>query len=63
MARLPYEELGTLADDPELTARVIRRPGEEKLYLLNRVPHGVHSQIGMYNRTPAMPEMFRSPPL
>ncbi len=44
MARLPYEELGTLADDPELTARVIRRPGEEKLYLLNRVPHGADTR-------------------
>jgi len=39
MARLPYEELGTLADGPELTARVVRRPGGEELYLLNRIPH------------------------
>lgn len=40
MAQLPYEELGTLADGPGLTARVVRRPGEEELYLLNRIPHG-----------------------
>ena len=40
MAQLPYEELGTLADGPERTAKVVRRPGEEELYLLNRIPHG-----------------------
>lgn len=44
MARLPYEELGTLADGPELTARVVRRPGGEELYLLNRIPHGPDSR-------------------
>lgn len=44
MAQLPYEELGTLADEPELTARVIRRPGEEELCLLNRVPHGADTR-------------------
>jgi len=40
MAQLPYEELGTLADGPELTASVVRRPGGEELYLLDRIPHG-----------------------
>ena len=49
MAQLPYEELGTLADGPGLTAQVVRRPGEEELCLLNRVPHGEESR-----------ELFRS---
>lgn len=44
MAQLPYEELGTLAEGPELAAKVIRRPGEEELYLLNRVPHGADTR-------------------
>lgn len=44
MAQLPYEELGTLADGPELTAKVVRRPGKEELYLLNRVPHKEESR-------------------
>lgn len=44
MAQLPYEELGTLAEGPELTAKVVRRPGGEELYLLNRVPHGEESR-------------------
>ena len=33
-----YEVLGTLAEGPELTAQVVRRPGEEELLLCNRVP-------------------------
>ena len=33
-----YEILGTLAEGPELTAQVVKRPGEEELLLCNRIP-------------------------
>lgn len=33
-----YEVLGTVSEGPELTAQVVKRPGEEELLLCNRIP-------------------------
>mgnify|MGYP005971088781 FL=1 len=42
--RLPYDMLGTLLDEPALTVCAGRRPGEEELLVLNRIPHSAETR-------------------